>query len=390
MSYLLGIPAYYINRRASSNNAITLSTVRHIEKVTGMSKWKQIAFTLLLVYITLVAINQSISVNAESHDEYKGAEYCVTCHSKQVGEHAESMHNIGYSNENFQEVWTDLGSSNDCLECHTTGYDKATETYYQTGVQCEACHGPGDTMNRDTSPELCGVCHTGPYPTYDEWVVGGPSHGSADCITCHNEHTSKMEFETPDETCGQCHDSHVTQVDESTHGLNDVGCVECHMNVEDADFYNGVQAKTGHSFNPTEHELDCTSCHDVILEKHDVLGEKAQACLSCHGDIHELKLELVNRKTYDNDDPVPLCAQCHNERYTDWSLGTHGAHDDSQAVCTECHDPHIPIINKISTLESIPAREFDDPAPTSYKLAFVGVLLVFAFSVWSLRRNSSD
>ena len=354
-----------------------------------MSKGKQIAFTLLLMYLALIAINKTSIVIAESHDEYKGAGYCVECHPSQAVEYSQSAHTMGYSNENFQKVWTDLGSTEGCLECHTTGYDKTTETYALIEVQCEACHGPGDTMKRDTSPELCGECHTGPYPTYDEWIDSGPSHGTADCITCHNEHTSEMEFETPDETCGQCHDSHVIQVDDSTHGLNDVGCVDCHMDIEEADFYKGIQAKTGHSFNPKEHELDCTSCHDRPLEKHDVLGEKATACLSCHGDIHELKLELVNRDTYDLDEPVALCAQCHNERYTDWSQGTHGAHDNPQAVCTECHDPHIPIINQISTLEPIPARELDDPAPVLYKIAFVVILQILAFSIWILRRYSN-
>ena len=353
-----------------------------------MSKGKQFAFTLLLMYLAFLAINQTKIVNAKSYEEYLGAGYCVECHSSQLGEYAESAHTIAYSNENFQKVWTDLGSSNDCLECHTTDYDKTTETYAMTGVQCEACHGPGDTMERDTSPELCGECHTGPYPTYDEWADSGPSHGTADCMTCHNEHTSKMEFETPDETCGQCHESHVVQVDDSTHGVNDVGCVDCHMNIEEADFYKGIQAKTGHSFNPKEHELDCTSCHAITLEKHDALGKKATACLSCHGDIHELKLELVNRDTYDLDEPVALCAQCHNERYTDWAQGTHGAHDNPQAVCTECHDPHTPIINKISTLEPIPARELDEPASVLYKIAFVVILEILAFSVWLLRRYS--
>ena len=355
-----------------------------------MSKGKQIAFTLLLMFLAFVVINQTPIVNAESHEDYKGAGYCAECHPSQMVEYAQSAHSNGYSNEIFQEVWADLGASEDCLECHTTGYDKTTETYALSEVQCEACHGPSDTMKRDTSPELCGKCHTGPYPTYDEWIESGPSHGTADCISCHNEHTSEMEFETPDETCGQCHDSHVIQVDNSTHGLKDVGCVDCHMIIEEADFYQGILAETGHSFSPSDHEFDCTSCHDRLLEKHDTLGEKAAACMSCHGDIHELKLELVNGKTYDNDEPVALCAQCHNERYTDWSLGTHGSHDNSQASCTECHDPHTPIINQISILESIPGRELDEPAPVLYKIAFVVVLQILAFAVYLLRRYGND
>lgn len=162
------------------------------------------------------------------------------------------------------------------------------------------------------------------------------------------------------------------------------------MITEEADFINGVQGKTGHSFNPIEEELDCTSCHDRSLDKHDVLGEKSSACLSCHGDIHELKLELVNGKTYENDDPVPLCAQCHNERYTAWEDGTHGAHDNPQAVCTECHDPHDPIINGISTLDPIPNRTQAEPISVTIKIGFVATILILGFSVIILRRQAAD
>jgi 5-methylcytosine-specific restriction endonuclease McrA len=161
------------------------------------------------------------------------------------------------------------------------------------------------------------------------------------------------------------------------------------MVVEEADFIEGIDAQTGHSFNPREDELDCTTCHDRPLDKHDVLGEGAGACLSCHGDIHELKLELVNGETYANDDAVPLCAQCHNERYSAWAEGTHGAHDNPQAACTECHDPHEPIINQISTLEPIATREMPQPASTIYQAAYVGIIVALGLSVYILRRRSN-
>ncbi|MFC1803108.1 multiheme c-type cytochrome [Thermoproteota archaeon] len=343
---------------------------------------KMILITLLVLYMTLAFVNCSTIVNAESNEEYKGAGYCFECHPNEGKEWLQSAHTEAYSNDNFQDVWINLGSNDSCLECHTTGYDIETETYVYREVQCEVCHGPGDTMNRDTSPELCGECHTGPYPTYDEWIDSGPSHGTADCLTCHNEHTSKMEYETPTDTCGQCHESHVNQVEDTQHGENSVDCTDCHMIIEEADFYIGKQAKTGHSFNPTEQELDCTSCHDRELDKHDVLGEKSAACLSCHGDIHELRLELVNGETYENDNPVPLCAQCHNERYTAWEEGTHGAHDNPEAVCTECHDPHDPVINQISTLEPIPNREPAKPSSWIAKMALIVILEIFGFGVW--------
>ena len=343
---------------------------------------KRLFLTILLSILVYIVLTQVSLIAAQPQDEYKGPGYCVECHVSQMEDYVQSSHKIAYSNPEFQRVWKDLGENVECLECHTTGYDEETDTYEFTEVSCEACHGPGDTMNRDTSPELCGECHTGPYPTYDEWLDSGPSHGEATCITCHDEHTSELVFETPTETCGQCHESHVDQVEANTHGINDVECIDCHMITEDADFYTGKQAKTGHSFNPTDQELDCTSCHEVELEKHDVLGEGSGTCLTCHGDIHELKLELINGEVYPITEPVQLCAQCHNERYTAWAEGTHGSHDDPEAVCTECHDPHNPVINMISTLPSIPNREFTEPSSWWKKMFLVVLLEIFGFGVW--------
>ena len=345
--------------------------------------------SVLLVLFFMVLISSEGTVNAQSEEEYKGVAYCAECHPAETAEWGKSVHTKAYSNDDFQDVWQDLDSSPECLECHTTGFDKKTNTYESKEVTCESCHGPGDTMNRDTSPELCGECHSGPYPTYEEMTQDGSTHSTVECLTCHDMHTSQMTFETTTETCGQCHESHIEEVAETAHGYNNVECIDCHMVVEDADFVNGVQAKTGHSFNPIDVELDCTSCHEIELDKHDILGKKAGACISCHGDIHELKLQLVNGDTHDQDDPVPLCAQCHNERYTAWEEGTHGAHDDPQAVCTRCHNPHEPIINQITTLDPIPSRELANPPSVLLKIFVVVVIEILGFSVLILRSREN-
>lgn len=357
--------------------------------ITEKMRTRHLIFILLLSIITFITITNSGLATAEPDEAYLGTGYCVDCHPSQSRSWAESAHTNSYSNPEFQKVWGELGEDSECLECHTTGYDATTETYELPEIQCEECHGPGDTMNRDPTPELCGECHSGLYPTYEEWTNSGPSHGEAECLTCHNEHTSKLEFETPTDTCGQCHESHVEEVDNTAHGENDVECSDCHMIIEKADVRTGKEAKTGHDFSPAPKDMDCISCHEVELEKHDALGEGGEACLSCHGDIHELKLELVNGQVYSIDEPVQLCAQCHNERYTAWSEGTHGAHDDPEAVCTECHEPHKPIINQISTLDPIPNRVPAEPSSWWAKMALVVLLEIFGFGVlinWSNKK----
>jgi hypothetical protein len=364
----------------------TTRLIKYFESIV----YPKMFIIIITAFFLAIALGNGVALaQCSSSEEYKGATYCVECHPSEAEEWAGSPHSKATSDTEFQAQWKDLGSPVSCLSCHTTGYDETTKEYSSPGVACEECHGPGDTMSLDTSVELCARCHSGPYPTYEEWLDSGPAHGKADCLTCHDEHTSKLTFETSTETCGQCHKSHVDQLMGTVHGERGVECADCHMIQKPADFVNGEPAKTGHSFSLTAHELDCSSCHEVPLSKHDVLGEKAYACLSCHGDIHELKLELVNRNVYPLDNVVPLCAQCHNERYTAWAQGTHGAYDDPRAQCTKCHDPHNPVIDDIVTLSSIPQREEAAPAPIIPIIVVVVIVEILVFSMYVLRRQSN-
>jgi hypothetical protein len=148
------------------------------------------------------------------------------------------------------------------------------------------------------------------------------------------------------------------------------------------DFKNNIPANTGHTFFMTSKQLDCTSCHDKPLLKHDVLGEKAAACLTCHGDIHKLKLKLVNGTTFALNDPVALCGECHSERLHAWELGTHGSPIEKYAPCTECHNPHDPVVAGIPVLASIPVREPAPSAPIEIIMVIstiVGGLLIATF-----------
>ena len=347
----------------------------------------RLIFIILFSILAYISLSEIFCVSAQSQYEYMGVGYCVECHPSQAREWSQSAHTNAYSNPGFQKVWNDLNSDPECLECHTTGYNSKLDNYEAREVQCEECHGPGDTMNKDTSPELCGKCHSGPYPTYDEWVDSGPSHGEAKCSSCHNEHSLDFVFDTPAETCDQCHESHVEEMEETLHELNGVDCAVCHMIVEEADFYSGKPAKTGHGFNPLEQEFDCVSCHDIVLEKHDKLGEGALACLNCHGEIHELKLKLINTEVYPINESVALCAQCHNERYTAWEEGTHGTHDNPEAECAKCHEPHNPIINNISTLASIPNREQAESLGWITTTSLTIVVVILSLSITILRRT---
>ncbi len=68
--------------------------------------------------------------------------------------------------------WADGTPTHDykveCAGCHTTGFDPDTGEWVEPGVQCEACHGPGqehasNPLNvkpfREPDAQMCGQCH---------------------------------------------------------------------------------------------------------------------------------------------------------------------------------------------------------------------------------------
>jgi hypothetical protein len=106
----------------------------------------------------------------------------------------------------FQREWSAAGNQEDCLQCHTTGYNQETKTYAIEGVTCEQCHGEALTMEVDRSPELCGSCHSGEYGEYryEDFLEGTHSGSGVTCVDCH-AYESNHEFEIQSQACATCH-----------------------------------------------------------------------------------------------------------------------------------------------------------------------------------------
>lgn len=348
----------------------------------------KIMFSTVLIAVSLSGIlllGANNMVMAQSVDDFVGSTNCQTCHPNNYREWDGSAHSRAFTDEAFQSEWQSQGSPSECLSCHTSGFDEENGTYVYGGVTCEECHGPGDIMNINTSVELCADCHSGLYPTYEEWKDSGHSQLDATCTLCHDQHTTELLFETPTETCSRCHRTHLEAVEETKHGEGGVDCADCHMYVTPPDFEEGIPGSTGHNFVMTREELDCQTCHDKTLSKHDVLGVDEFACLSCHGEIHSLELKLINDEALSMNDSVKLCAQCHNERYTSWEQGTHGKPEDPEAQCVECHDPHNPVIANIPTLSIVPERQPLAGPSTLLITVFVVIVGVLGFAIVFLR-----
>ena len=136
----------------------------------------------------------------------------------------------------------------DCGRCHTTGYNERGSmdglpgivgSFKFPGVQCEVCHGPGNTMAVNHAAEECGTCHKHPDTDGIEAVDGfvrsegqysefkaGP-HAELACVSCHNPH-KPAEFSIKKQ-CADCHADLAASYATSFKGQAGIQCEDCHM-----------------------------------------------------------------------------------------------------------------------------------------------------------------
>lgn len=94
------------------------------------------------IFMSLLVLGLSLSVPAllvpgpVQKNSYMGAQYCGSCHQEEYTQWLSSPHANAF-------VHLPKVSQNDpaCLSCHATGVLDKNEVL--PGVQCEACHGPG-------------------------------------------------------------------------------------------------------------------------------------------------------------------------------------------------------------------------------------------------------
>jgi len=153
---------------------------------------------------------------------------------------------------------TDTGIDG-CFECHSTGplafgADREIQPH-ETGVHCEACHGPGmmhagrpsrqnisnpARLDANALNQFCGKCHRMPAPAgkITDWnypwnVRHQPvylnqsqcfrkSGGKLTCLTCHDPHElEKKPISFYNSRCTECH--------AKTARVCQANCVDCHM-----------------------------------------------------------------------------------------------------------------------------------------------------------------
>ncbi len=212
-----------------------------------------------------------------------------------------------------------------CDGCHTVGFDPETQSFFEPGVGCEACHGPGQRhvetggrlseivnpakLDRDRAMMVCMACHTDgmdkatetyPFPAgykpgedlndyYTEFFMPKPKSKGWYWGTMDFRERKRMwyffqsKFYSTTRACDVCgFDRGITKVRERYMSRSEY-CGTCHKFR-----YEKFVAHSGHR----PEKVECTDCHVPKLAR-------AGRTYS----IHDHK--------FDFSQPPPACTECH-------------------------------------------------------------------------------
>ena len=283
--------------------------------------------------------------------------------------------------------WTDwegvaTGHKRECKVCHYVESVDHGEDVYNAG-KCDICgftmHGAQDEWKNDEHTHWHGCKFDGCEEKYDEaehtwgeWIAEGTFH-ERECTVCH-----RVQHENHDLTDGKCDICGFTmhgaqdewKNDEHTHwhGCKFDGCEEKY---DEAEHTWGEWIAEG-----TFHERECTVCHRVQHENHDLTDGKCDICgFTMHGAQDEWK----------------------NDEHTHW----HGCkfdgckdkfdeneHDFVNGVCSVCGYRKIedPVYDDVQPV--IPAPLPPQTGDASY-LA-IGIGMIAAALCIALRKRQSN
>lgn len=215
-----------------------------------------LCFALPMGFITIAA------VQAQSADEELPAqEQCGDCHESIQKHWSESTHAQAVTDVEFVDAWHEKGSPEDCLSCHSSGFDEEAGEWLQEGVTCSVCHYPASdnhpeaVMPTDISSRLCGTCHI---DTYSEWEISTHGQEELACVRCHNPHTTELKKSDAQEVCQACHNEETHFFAYTSHANEGLLCADCHLRVSEGQMGEGHGQRL-HTFVV---DIDtCASCH---------------------------------------------------------------------------------------------------------------------------------
>lgn len=129
--------------------------------------------------------------------EYKGAEFCGTCHPRQLADWRGSLHSRATTEAMYALRYAELSWAMplaQCDGCHAPTPRRAE------GVSCEGCHGPGRTER--VARDICLGCHQihtmsaamEPLSTGREFAASAARAAGLDCVSCHMPARDRAAF----------------------------------------------------------------------------------------------------------------------------------------------------------------------------------------------------
>ena len=103
------------------------------------------ATVLMLAVIAALGLIVGPALSSVDAADYVGVTKCKMCHSSKAmgGTQYKVWQTTKHANA-LETLKGDDAKNPKCLKCHTTGYGKTAASGADlSGVQCEACHGPG-------------------------------------------------------------------------------------------------------------------------------------------------------------------------------------------------------------------------------------------------------
>ncbi len=271
-----------------------------------------------------------------SNPEYAGASACLDCHGDS---HPETANWVNTAHASAFTTLKNIGQSTnpDCIGCHTVGYGAPTgfineaTTPFFTGVQCESCHGPGEThissdgslpMTSTRSAMLCGGCHEGAHhPTFTEWTTAGHS-AVTESVAASFYKTDGSPDTARMNSCGACHSGAVRLEMIAAYKKNSTNVVWPTVS---------AAAETG---------ITCAVCHEThqantftnVVGTHDVYTVQLRnAVTSTNFFSYSTSTNFLDNYKNRGGSTAGVCAQCHNARGASVASSSRPPHHSPQS-----------------------------------------------------------
>ena len=188
-----------------------------------------------------------------------------------------------------------------CVMCHEEVLEQVKKSPHglamsalearQKGHVCEGCHGPGSFHAEDPSPETA-------QPLRRTAETGDG------CFQCHNKKLSRANWLS------------------ARHAKVDDGCMACHGRARDAATPPGAPVKDRVAAAPKN-------------------ANEAKAPQSAP------EPEPFDHAAFTRAPASQACLSCHNEQRAEFALPSHHPVKEGRVDCTDCHNPHRPMTEKI-------------------------------------------